>query len=320
MRPTAGGLKRMALRGAGSPRFRRTLAHAAAKLDRALILVYHRVGNDHSLGTELVPRVQASTLRSHLGVLRELGDIVPLAEMLDGPRRLERPRFALTFDDDYTSHATDVLPALCSLGVHATFFLSGRGPLGLGPHWFELLESAIDEEGLSALASRLNVTSATIERLASACERDPERQQLLRLTSTPRAQPLDASGIGSLSRAGMTIGFHTRDHLVLTDLDDASVLRAVTDGRSDLERIVGSPIELLAYPHGKADGRVARLVGSAGYRAGFTGMPDPIRRGSDPYLLGRWEPGDVDDTDTFAGLVLRRLLQPAEIAWSVRLR
>jgi peptidoglycan/xylan/chitin deacetylase (PgdA/CDA1 family) len=312
MKSTSEALKRMARRGVGSRWLRASLTLTAAKLGRAMILVYHRVGDDRGGRTELVPRVQPSTLRTHIRVLRELGNIIPLADLLDGSLGGTRPRFALTFDDDYPSHATEVLPILTSLGVRGTFFLSGRGPLGLGPHWFELLEEAVDEDGVTAVAARLDPSSTTVEDLALACERDLDRQRLLRTTTKPRSQPLDANGIISLAQAGMTVGFHTLHHVVLTDLDDESVRRALEEGRSDLDRLTGSRATFLAYPHGKADQRTARLVESAGYRAGFTGVPIPIRGGSNRFLLGRWEPGDVDE-ETFArGLVLR-LLRSAEI-------
>ena len=44
---------------------------------------------------------------------------------------------ALTFDDDYDSHAREVLPILQQLRLHGTFFLSGRALNGLGGYWFQ---------------------------------------------------------------------------------------------------------------------------------------------------------------------------------------
>jgi peptidoglycan/xylan/chitin deacetylase (PgdA/CDA1 family) len=310
MRSTTEAMRRISRRGVASPAVRSAATVVAGMRNRAVILVYHRVGEAGLRRTELVPRVPVSTLRTHIRVLQELGQIVPLDELVDGSGGGARPRFALTFDDDHPSHATEVLPLLTSLGAHGTFFLSGRGPLGLGPYWFELLEDALDGEGIEVIAARLGTSPTTAEDVALACERDVERQRLLYETIEPRYQPLDGPGIASLVRAGMAVGFHTVDHVPLTDLDNDSVKRALHEGRPDLDHLTGSPAVLLAYPHGKADGRVAALVRSAGYRAGFTGRPAPVGPRSDRYLLGRWEPGALD-AGAFGQRLVLRLLRPA---------
>jgi peptidoglycan/xylan/chitin deacetylase (PgdA/CDA1 family) len=303
-------MRQIIRRGVGTPALQRASTLVAGMCKRAVILVYHRVGEAGVRRIELVPRVSVSTLRTHIRVLQELGQIVPLDELVDGLSGGGRPRFALTFDDDHPSHATEVLPLLTSLGVHGTFFLSGRGPLGLGPYWFELLEDALDGEGIEVIAARLGTSATTAEEVALVCERDVERRRLLYETTEPRYEPLDGPGITSLVRAGMAVGFHTVDHVPLTDLDDDSVKRALHDGRSDLNHVTGSTAALLAYPHGKADWRVADLARSAGYRAGFTGRPVPVSPRSDRYLLGRWEPGALD-AGAFAQRLVLRLLRPA---------
>ncbi len=310
MSSTTEVMRQIARRGIGTPALRSAATLVAGMRKRAVILVYHRVGEAGLRRTELVPRVSVNTLRTHIRVLHELGQIVSLDELVDGSGSGARPRFALTFDDDHPSHATEVLPLLTSLGVHGTFFLSGRGPLGLGPYWFELLEDALDGEGIDVIAARLGTSPTTAEDVALACERDAERQRLLYEKAEPRYQPLDGHGIASLARAGMAVGFHTVHHAVLTDLDDDSVKRALHEGRSELDHLTGSPALLLAYPHGKADGRVAALVRSTGYRAGFTGRPASVSPRSDRYLLGRWEPGPLDAA-AFAQRLVLRLLRPA---------
>jgi hypothetical protein len=73
---------------------------------------------------------------------------------------------------------------------------------------------------------------------------------------------------------------------------------------------VGAPLDLFAYPHGKADRRVAAAVAAAGYRAAWTGWPAPHRPGLDPFLLPRWEPGRLG-SDAFAAALPIRLLHTA---------
>ena len=47
---------------------------------------------------------------------------------------------------------------------------------------------------------------------------------------------------------------------------------------------------VVAYPHGRADRRVARVAREAGFTAGYTGVPVPVRAGDDPLILGRITP------------------------------
>ena len=88
--------------------------------------------------------------------LLALGDVVPLDELIVD-RRSERPRFALTFDDDYASHVRHVLPVLRELEVPGTFFLSGRSLHGLGPYWWEVLEAGMRRDGPGRVARALDV-------------------------------------------------------------------------------------------------------------------------------------------------------------------
>jgi peptidoglycan/xylan/chitin deacetylase (PgdA/CDA1 family) len=103
----------------------------------------------------------------------------------------------------------------------------------------------------------------------------------------------------------MTVGFHTLDHEILPTLDDVRLREAVSRGRNDLERAAGCSVRHFAYPHGKADERVAAAVKAAGFVAAFTGHPGPVRRGDDRHRLGRWEPGPLGADDLIAKLALR---------------
>jgi hypothetical protein len=61
------------------------------------------------------------------------------------------------------------------------------------------------------------------------------------------------------------------------------------DGRSEVEEVVGHEIKMLAYPHGKADNRVAEAARSAGYELAFSGCPSGVSPTTDPLMIGRVE-------------------------------
>jgi peptidoglycan/xylan/chitin deacetylase (PgdA/CDA1 family) len=283
----------------------------AAVRGRSLALVYHRVAPDGARPSWLVPSLPEALFRRQLQALGELGEIIPLAELAGTHGRQRRSKFALTFDDDYQTHAEHVLPVLTALGVHGTFFLSGRSLHGLGPYWFEVLERLINAHGLDDVAGRLGLDSRSPIELALACERDPQRQMLLEQTAEQPPAHLRRDQIQALA-ATMTIGFHTLHHRALPVLPDDALARALTEGRRELTTVAGRPLRLFAYPHGKADHRVAAHVRVTGYTAAWTGLPNAIRSSDDRFLLGRWEPGSLEVDDFLVKLAVRLLRSPPQ--------
>jgi peptidoglycan/xylan/chitin deacetylase (PgdA/CDA1 family) len=96
--------------------------------------------------------------------------------------------------------------------------------------------------------------------------------------------------IAALAAAGFEIGFHTLGHYLLPTLDDAALSNALAHGRARLEAVGGRPVTMIAYPHGKADRRVAAAARAAGYELGFTAWAEPAGPHADPLMIGRLEP------------------------------
>jgi len=277
---------------------------------RSLVLVYHRIASEPAAHHELVPRVPDDLFRRQLDAIGNAVDLVPLQDLLQKPAPIgghgSATRVAVTFDDDLRTHIDNALPVLNGLGVHATFFLSGRALHGLGGYWFELLEQLIDSDGIHEVARLLDVEPHEPAALAAALEGDAARQQTLSIAS-PQNTPdvLQSEDIVALRDAGMTIGFHTLHHPVLTELSDADLESSLVTGRDELGDLLGQPLCLLAYPHGKADARVASGARRAGYAAAWTGRPHAMGPGADPYMLGRWEPGAIGIDDLLVKLAVR---------------
>ncbi len=93
-----------------------------------------------------------------------------------------------------------------------------------------------------------------------------------------------------LAQAGHEIGFHTRAHDYLPNLEPADLARAMVEGRDELEAAAGTEIRSIAYPHGGADTRVADAARSAGFQVGYTTEATAIGSAANPMLAGRIEP------------------------------
>jgi hypothetical protein len=63
---------------------------------------------------------------------------------------------------------------------------------------------------------------------------------------------------------------------------------------------------MIAYPHGKADGRIVEAARAAGYDLGFTGFSLPVGPATDALMVGRLETSSLPLRD-FGRLVAATL-------------
>lgn len=289
-------------------RWRARLSSAAA----GVVLVYHGVGGQavDDSNTEIVPRVPATAFRRQLRHLRRRYRVVPAARIVDAARIRRRGQplpVAITFDDDLASHVRDALPALRAEGLTATFFLSGCSLREPHPFWWEDLQAAIDGRlvGSDALApvpeehvrAALEREPKAIRWVASAIERLEPAQRgevaaaLRAAVGEGAVEPgLRAPEVRALVDGGCDVGFHTLRHDALPALADGDLEWAMRDGREALAAAAGAQLDLIAYPHGKADARVARAAGAANFSYGFTTVRRLVRHDTDAHLVPRIVP------------------------------
>ena len=289
---------------------RNCLLYAGGARRRGLVLAYHGIGPRSRRRTVVEP-IPPDQFAGQMRALKAVGDIVTLRDVLSASQRSSRPVFAITFDDDDPGYVRYALPILGELGIPATFFLSGRSLHGLGPYWWTLVDQSVEEVGLEATAAMLGHHARTIDELAASCRRVATVKELSTRITPKVMQPDD---ICALARAGMTIGFHTLRHRVLPLLDDAELDLALTEGRDELASLTGSSVDLLAYPYGSVDARVARAAEHAGYGAAFTTEWRAVSSRSHRFLVSRWQPGPLNARDFLAQAALRLNLGSAYAA------
>lgn len=281
----------------------------AAALGHGLVLVYHRVAKGPA-AHEVVRSLPTDLFRQQVDALARVGDIVPLAHLQEPARPRQRPRFAITFDDDHVGYIQHALPVLQAAGVPATFFLSGRALHDLPPYWWTFLEESVRSEGLGRTARALGLDAATPGDLARACESSAAIARLMTVLPASQEPPMLGGDIRALADAGMTIGFHTLHHPIMSELSHAGLEDALRVGRRELAEAAGTEVNVLAYPHGRASHRVAEAAERAAFRAAFVTGGHPITGRSHPFLLGRWEPGPLAPDEFIAAVTLRLLRTP----------
>jgi peptidoglycan/xylan/chitin deacetylase (PgdA/CDA1 family) len=242
-----------------------------------LALVYHQVTAEPRPGREIVATAGTEQFEAHLRHLARWYRVVPagsLGAAVRGRRRWERLPVAITFDDDSVSHVTQVLPRLQAHGLQATFFLCGASLDAPFAFWWERLQRGVDA-GARPMAEAMAMT-AEIEAM-SPTDRRAAAAEL-------------GEQVRALAAAGQEIGFHTRDHHPLPQLDDDELAEALTVGRAELETVVANPLRTLAYPHGLSDDRVRVAARSGGYASCFTTEAEAIVPSTDPMRMGRADP------------------------------
>jgi peptidoglycan/xylan/chitin deacetylase (PgdA/CDA1 family) len=301
-----------------------TVAFVQAQLLRwsgskaGLALVYHRVEYESgSPGRELVPVIAAADFARQVTHLRRRYRVVPASELYPAVvarRRGRRLPVSITFDDDLRCHHTVALPLLRARNLKPTMFLCGASLDGPRSFWWERLQRYADEGRDPAAvlpeatpgARGLHGVAAVIEAMSPDARRRVDEELRRRLGPDPEDAGLRADDVAALAAAGIEIGFHTREHDRMPDLDDEALVRALHGGRGELARASGSPVSVLAYPHGRADPRIAGAARDAGYLHAFTTNGCAVVPSSDPLLLGRADPSLVPP-EHFPLWVTRRL-------------
>jgi peptidoglycan/xylan/chitin deacetylase (PgdA/CDA1 family) len=273
-------------------------------------VMYHGVADrTGDPARELVPPHGIGLFEAQLRHLRAHFGLVPASQLLAAVRerrRGERFPVAVTFDDDLRSHPVVSMPGLRRLGAPATFFVCGASLDGPHRFWWEVLQAALDRgEGQTARHMVEDCcgplpgdeTVPLVRRLAAALEglspadREAMTERLASLAGPPpRDAGMRATDVQALADEGFEIGFHTRRHHRLTSLEDGDLSFALREGLDRLEGILGNRPALIAYPHGKADERVATAARDAGFRCGFTSRPRAVTPQSNPFMLGRVQP------------------------------
>jgi peptidoglycan/xylan/chitin deacetylase (PgdA/CDA1 family) len=139
----------------------------------------------------------------------------------------------ITFDDGYQNNLVHALPTLQKYGFSSTCY------------------------AVSGLAGQSNVWDAHLPQNGAS--------------SGVQSKPLmTAQEMRQWIAGGQEIGSHTRHHVKLKAVDDATANIEIEQSKSELEAITGKPCEHFCYPYGQFDARHVALVKAAGYATATT--------------------------------------------------
>lgn len=294
--------------------------------ERLVVLMYHRVLTDdellrsHSTGSIVVTR---DTFQRHLAFLNRHFQILSPDEFLRHLARHEPlPDAAclITFDDGWSDNYHNAYPLLRQHSVPATIFLPTSFIGTRRQFWQErmtrLLRQLYRQKSGDPSAQQTVLAGRDLGAIFRDTDEDT-REGIDRLVRTFKSRPieeidhfcaalsqalpahdqlLDEPGIDGfmdwnqvreMSENGVTFGSHAVSHRLLDLLETPDVESELGESRSEIERQVGAPVRLLAYPNGNFNADVVRSAVGAGYAAAFTTRPGTVSREDPPFTLAR---------------------------------
>lgn len=277
----------------------RLLRWQARRRHDATVLYHHRVMPDPRALAGSIPSM-AISCDSFEWLLDELARhyrFIGLDE-LDVDRAGDKPALAVTFDDGYRDFYEHAFPILARKGIPATVFVitdlvgtpvapfHDRFYLSLSSWWRR--HSQADLPGLLARAgigpedgsgARLGRRLHGIFRSLLTGLGRPQLERLLAVLSAEiDAPPADDDRfrlmswemLAEVQAEGITVGSHTRSHVLLPNESPQRVRDEVRGSLAELHRRLGPGPRYLSYPDGRFDAGSVRAVATAGYRGAFT--------------------------------------------------
>jgi peptidoglycan/xylan/chitin deacetylase (PgdA/CDA1 family) len=277
-----------------------------------LVVSYHYVRDASAARFQGLHAVAPDRFEQQLAVLqrdRSLLDYATCLDALNGRRPPAGPSLLLTFDDGVIDHYSTVFPVLQGIGATGIFFVPsgcvGPRPRVLNVQKVQLLLASLGGEALweQVLAGVRAVRGWTpgcvfgpgIYRYDAVREArlkhllnyqlpfevvDPLLEALFRRhvgeeAEVARALYLSASMIREMARAGMTFGYHTRQHRVLARLREDQQRAEIQDGVRWIRALTGQRSVPFCYPHGHAHAytsHTVRILRDSGYAMAFTAV------------------------------------------------
>lgn len=255
------------------------------------ILCYHSL-TTAEWPSESTANVPATELRAAIGLVQQLGEIVPLMELVDRHRagRSTAGLVALTFDDAYAT-----LPLLLDPSVPSTIFVTTNATDRGARFWWDRVDDLfprVDAARWRAFEDGLGLPAAfRAGQPADMGPLRPLRQWILAeyrgrwpdhleapLTAleqehdfTTMQRAMTWEEIERFARSdAIDVGVHTISHPVLPLLDDMELRDEISRAFQRLRERVAKAIPILAIPFGLYDARTEALARRSGMRTSLT--------------------------------------------------
>lgn len=281
---------------------------------RLSILIFHRVLP--TIDPLFPDEPDASRFDQMMHWVKSWFNVIPLDQAISQLQSGTLPAraAAITFDDGYADNRTIALPILQKHGLSATFFIA-TGFLAGGRMWNDTVIESIrgasspllnlEKIGLGRHSNRsLGEKRQAIDAIINQIKYLPlderaavtERIALELSVMPPDDLMMTTEQVRELHEAGMQIGAHTINHPILARIDLQNVEHEIWTSKITLEKLLGEPVSLFAYPNGKPNQDYlpehCKIVRELGFSAAVSTGWGAANNNTDIFQLPRFTPWD----------------------------
>jgi len=291
------------------------------------ILIYHQVFSQKDPMRLDIPT--AEDFNIEMSWVKNVFNVLPLKEGITRLYNDSLPKrsLSITFDDGYENNLKIAAPILKNHNLTATFFITSAF-IDKGLMWNDTVIESIrlwkkdtlnlEKEGLGNyhlenLQKRASAAQQIVRILKSFSQE--KRLEVVdnlsnQVVGLPTQMMMTADQVKILYTQGMDIGGHTHSHPILTSipLDECQV--EIVKNKEILESVIGSSIELFAYPNGIRGKDYTEehrtLIEEAGYQAALSTARGVAVPGHSRWHLPRFTPWDRSSHQFMARLWLNQ--------------
>jgi len=295
-------------------------SHAAGDMPGTLVVMYHYIRDAERTPFPSLKALRPTDFSAQLDWLATERRAVPYDEFERWQASGPAHDFLLTFDDGFVDHYTAAFPALRARGWGGVFFVAGAAladaPRLLNVHKTQFLLAVLGAERFAeavAVEARSRDASTALGHREEVYRYDDAPDvaakhrlnyempaaEADRVLSTLFAQHLGDEAafarelyltrqmIREMADGGMTFGFHTEAHPVLSRLDRDAQRRETAHGVALIRELTGQTGVPFCYPYGHAhtyNTDTLAVLDDAGYALAFTTARRLARPGQDDRL------------------------------------
>lgn len=271
-----------------------------------LVLTYHKVSDEPELLDPL--KVSVSCFEKQIKYLKNNYTLISgdqLADCILINKPLPENSCLITFDDGWGDNYTNALPILKKNNVPAIIFIAtdfigtkqtfwyeriqnllGNLPINIPDNFHENIlqqfPGYISDKIISISKSpekrhRLAIINELIEELKKYTQLQIEEliydlSEILHVSITKETVPtmLTWEQVSAMSKSNITIGSHTKSHVILTQTNYDHAMSELVDSKDIIEKKIGNTVYYFCYPNGNYSTLIVKYVQKAGYVAAFT--------------------------------------------------
>jgi peptidoglycan/xylan/chitin deacetylase (PgdA/CDA1 family) len=268
--------------------------------------------------------VRENEFRKQMNVLSKYYEVVPIGHIEESrylPYKGKKPRAMITFDDGYRNNCSVAFPILKEYGFPATIFICSGLLNQKKMAWYDKVIYSIQRSSCNQIeiegknfsfhhsdrSKRWDLINLLLTYLKK--KNEYERNILVDDIENALDVPLDQNecfffltdeDVRDLHKSGLiTIGAHTANHEILTNVSIIRAEETIRKNLSDLESLINDPVYYFSYPNGNYNNGILKLLSSTPVKAAFTTISDIYSNRYSMFEIPRVGVGGYDHLEHF---------------------